>query len=1811
MLSGSTILKSKEFIGQSLDKNSKKMIEGVLYYKTRDKEMSGADEMNIIKSLSFQAPQPDYIRKLSIKLDIETKQAYDVFVAFMSSEFSGSANSLKDCFSCDKNLQQLSQDLEVYYFEERLFALFCLKEILSNLEASSHPYKKIFSEYINDALQSDKFKLIESIIEQLKYLLNRYPDFEGGFILEEPEAKTLQHEIRERFELLQILMLIFRRVTPKTSHILDLMTIFGEFSYRNIFQKYRGLFKQESEEILDMLPVMESLLIVQSMDVRSLYNHTQSALSIHHLLENSEQLLELDKQIRSLGATDTNCILYLGWLIVRSFDLDALDSVREGPEVIMKLGSAFLEVDTFAFLTTFIQSNFFDKYLASSKVGGAIKATIGSLLDVLFTVYEFEAIFGAKKPSALQLISSVLDEPTVASEVFSGDPDEGILSIVKNTMTFMTRDLQTMLRMVIPAVTTPSFIQVFDMIREIDSFVETIPNSANILGINNDGQTYYSLDDREVKLSSSVKLSIPVGSTARFIKFDKDTRVVDVEWTHGLKINGWYFLKDVVQARIQTVSSGVYSRTGDPCQNLQELELINELASKMIKSFTDPEEGRRNLPQEIQEIVRQAIDALKLFTRFTRIPRVYVASILDLFNSLALYSRKEAATIWKLIKSVTLFPVLLNSGSKPNSILEGHAINVSTIGTTICQFESPSGPFPLCIAFLELLDTMIEMIPMDDVMTASVFFVISELFPICGFWLKKRQEDAKVVHLCYSVANKVMSVINRTTPEGQMVTKFTRVALFSGNAGEALLKTVRQGRDLVFKTICYTGIEAGLVHDDVFVVRLSLTILHQLLMYKEFEKKHGLPETKATVVEEALFNHTQSAMYQTHFSSFVNQPDNKNMLLILCNYVFQTYDFRLVVQGLRVLKRLAKSFPMSMLACLGSAAEAVKEHFLARLQSTTEDIRIKESLLDFLSACVQYQPGLMELFININASTASPGDPSNSVLQTVLDILIEKKEGKVFCPEELHVASVKFLSTFWLRSNHLTIECLKKCPSLWDLICFPLKSDAPLMIENQTQNQLYSNIIKLVSRELVMTVVEKRSALELSLEKKVEDLIQTRLEAMSSYISKICSSVKLNNHDYLFQLMSSWRDLVVTLARTPEGYFDIRHDLRTSLYRDILQSLLQQMIFGAPLEVLLAISETSVVMLDRWSEAIVTVNLFDEWMKLWTRIVYQTTEAKENLSFSLLMNFEVMFMSYIRATQKLSRESAKELTFSLVNWIPAISSLLLHVTRVVETKNSLIPEKDSQQKLNNVHRTLLCLSLTTFNRLITTTKHFTQSWLPALKQVALIETLAEVLLSMIQSRREPELINNLIVMFLTFSEVQSVAEIMVLSSPANLDWVSAVFKMEGNGTKEYSDWSDTFLLTIRFLKLMIITRGSLFVPQALNIVTQNLDRLTTPLKQFRNKPNKIALSESKAILSLGQLLSKYRLYWQTKFQLSFEVFIHESSITSYATIGYIRKPSLFQLFLDNSSSTNWMKQSVETPSFVLSKEVVRHRPTFNFDSPTKVTPPSGDMTLRDTDVKAAPKKRVSFAPESTHPVRQETVSSSTPSRTAIPTFSVDTGVGTKAIVVETVDAETEGRLHHILSSCLHILTNCLPSLTESIRAKRRMDKDMSTEDLLKLHLETVFTTPLLEKKTASFGSLLKTIEIYCTILADKTTSPGKHPEVLRALLESSLDAAVTLIFSQACIAHIDSNLTAEDRRELRTKLRSDLPYNMSSLLRSSSKRRTSISKTPPERRQSVSTTFGPDVSPLVKFICQDLMESVFPENLSDHVKSLLSRNASK
>ncbi|KAG9477716.1 hypothetical protein GDO78_012956 [Eleutherodactylus coqui] len=134
--------------------------------------------------------------------------------------------------------------------------------------------------------------------------------------------------------------------------------------------------------------------------------------------------------------------------------------------------------------------------------------------------------------------------------------------------------------------------------------------------------------------------------------------------------------------------------------------------------------------------------------------------------------------------------------------------------------------------------------------------------------------------------------------------------------------------------------------------------------------------------------------------------------------------------------------PMSVYACLGSDAAAIRDAFLNRLQCSIEDMQIKVMILEFLTVAVETQPGLIELFLNLEVKETNGTKEFSmgqwSCLQVVLDLIDLQQSDQFWCTPQLHRYAIAFLHALWQDRRDSAMTVLRTKPNFWENLTAPL-----------------------------------------------------------------------------------------------------------------------------------------------------------------------------------------------------------------------------------------------------------------------------------------------------------------------------------------------------------------------------------------------------------------------------------------------------------------------------------------------------------------------------------------------------------------------------------------------------------------------------------------------------------------------------------------------------------------------------------------------------------------------------------------------------
>lgn len=124
-------------------------------------------------------------------------------------------------------------------------------------------------------------------------------------------------------------------------------------------------------------------------------------------------------------------------------------------------------------------------------------------------------------------------------------------------------------------------------------------------------------------------------------------------------------------------------------------------------------------------------------------------------------------------------------------------------------------------------------------------------------------------------------------------------------------------------------------------VQLALSVVNRLLMYR---KKLGMDMVERSPLEAALYA----------------SPSLPNALLIvptIVDYLYVWFSPALQAMAVRLLKKFAEGFSMSLLVCMGMDGTAIRETFASRLMSPTCGVEVKVAILELVTVCIDKQPG--------------------------------------------------------------------------------------------------------------------------------------------------------------------------------------------------------------------------------------------------------------------------------------------------------------------------------------------------------------------------------------------------------------------------------------------------------------------------------------------------------------------------------------------------------------------------------------------------------------------------------------------------------------------------------------------------------------------------------------------------------------------------------------------------------------------------------------------------------------------------------------
>ena len=754
----------------------------------------------------------------------------------------------------------------------------------------------------------------------------------------------------------------------------------------------------------------------------------------------------------------------------------------------------------------------------------------------------------------------------------------------------------------------------------------------------------YELASDFFPYSNTETVVIPAGTRGALLP-----NGISVRWSSGQ--NGWqHFLAQIGQL---TALLG----SGQGCVDSASLKRVTG-AAQLVASVLQSEPS---LAPQLSQISVALLVVSDRYSQSPAPPLLLISSVMQILASI--YTDPST-------------PDLSSSSLLPSVTADGSLVP-GVVGGLLAGQETLTGHFPCLTAFLQLVTVMAG----HERSNSCVAFILSQVVPHYSQWRYECPgERDKIARLALT------SVLQHSSlPSG--------LELMAGDTGLArALLTISATGDRVIQTLLehQTSWEAGRGSDLVSLVHLSLTILDTLV-----RSPVSGPRIMAGPVGSAIRSPPAGA--SSHY------------LLTLAHYTYFHHRSELATAAIRLLAGGAgDSSQVSVVACLGSAAPAVRDQLLARLESSTEDIRLKISILELLVTSVHTQPGLLQLLTVTE-------DESDGCLASVMRLLALCNKNNSETWRQLHLVIVRLIDKLWSTGRLAATQHLKRLKNFWSELAKPLTEADQDQEKGLEMMEIKALILRAISGE-VYTWAGKMSR---ELQAVVTSICQEENSALAGWC-EVEAEAEDETNVPLF-LLTSWRGLLVVLSK------DSPSSLPPATCRRIFTSCstkLSSMLESCPSSlVTMVLADTALVLARRWRSK--TTDNMVGWVESMASVL-----ATTNLSWSSLHpRTREGVLGLALTTLKMSDFKLGGSDTPLTGWLPPSLALLrISISQLTEEAP-------------------LCLALVTG----LVTRLPARLWVPALHSDCSLHLLVSAAEYCINNLKQPDLVTAMLSLLLEIS----------------------------------------------------------------------------------------------------------------------------------------------------------------------------------------------------------------------------------------------------------------------------------------------------------------------------------------------------------------------------------------------------------------------------------------------------------------------------
>ncbi|XP_053552160.1 nucleoporin NUP188 [Bombina bombina] len=1673
ILLGRSAMRDAAQIKEELNLYRGRFLQGLAFYKppstsSADRVKANKDVLPALKELGL---------RISKFLGLDEEQSVQLLQCYLQDDYRGTQDSIKLVPQDERQSQSLLLKIAEYYYEERICMLRCVLQLLTYFQDEKHPFMEAFMGCVYALKEKDFIGKYHKQFENL--FKQEAPTWEthGNLMTERQVSRWFVQCLREQAMLLEIIFLYYAYFAISPSELLVLTKLFKEQGFGRR-QQNRHLVEPSMDPLVDRIGYFSVLILLEGMDMDSLQECAfNDQIEQHPFASQSQICKEMDSILLMFGDIPHHAPVLLAWALLRH-----TLSPEEATQTIHKMGSAAIHLHVFPYLTHMLQalSNGENNCTTSTAC-----VCIYSLLCFVLTSLEEHTL--GKQQDILDTACQVLAAPNLPDLFWNTEPTTGLGILLDSVCGVFPYRLSPLLQLLTALVSNKSTAKkVYTFLDKMSFYTEQYKFKPQDV-LSHDDETVWRR--RSPKLiyalgMGQTNLRIPQGTIGQVMS-DENGFIVRWEYSYS----SWTLFTCEIEMLLHVVS------TADVIQQCHRVKPIIDLVHKVVS--TDLSIADCLLP-----ITSRIYMLLQRLTTVMSPPMDFISSCVNCLTTLA---SRMPAKVWTDLHHTGFLPFAANPVS--GQIISTEGMNAGGYGTLL-GIEQAQGDYSVTISFLDLVTTLVKGqlgSTQSRGLVPCILFVLREMLPNYHRWrYNTHGVREKLGYLILKFIHAILNLNPDIEPHASSAPSLQQLCIFSltsTEAGQAIINIMGIGVDTINAVMAsQTGSASeGQGHLLIQTVKLAFSITNNVIRLKP-------PSSSVTPLEQALTQHG---------------AHGNNLIAVLAKYIYHKYDGALPRLAIQLLKRLATVAPMSVYACLGSDAAAIRDAFLNRLQCSIEDMQIKVMMLEFLTVAVETQPGLIELFLNLEVKETSEGTKEYalgqwSCLQVVLNLIDCQQPERFWCTPLLQRSAIAFLHALWQDRRDSAMTVLRTKPNFWQNLTKPLFGTLipPLETSELSILETCAFIMKIICLEIYYVV---RGSLDDSLKNILKRFSeQKRFTYWSGYVqSLVCrvadtegSCASLSEYQ---MLLSAWRVLLIIATH----HADVMHltdpEVKQLLFQDVLKGTHALLVVPSSVSCLQLgsmLCTLMLILLRQWKK---DLGSSADMLCSLTQILEGVIQADQQLMektkarvFSALIS--VLEMKQMKASDI---PQFQQLVLSVCETLQDEVVFLVDHTRQGLTTGDGVDEKDSMETEDaprirqRDQRDGVCVLALHLAKELCQTDEDGDHCLPLIRKLPMLPMLFSALEVSLRVKQNLHFCEATLHLLFSLARTQQGAAAIAgagVTQSVCLPLLS-VYQLSSNGGStaplalssrkaiDAPSWPGVYRLAMSLMERLLKTLRYNFLTEALDFVGVHQERILQCLNAVRTVQSLACLEEADHTVGFLLQLSNFTKEWH--FHLP-------------------------QLMKDIQVNLCYLCQSCT--SLLHSRKMLLHYLQIkNGEAVSSTTTP-----------------RVQRAPHT--PSKQPTQES-------------------EALELRALRS-VQHSLLKILSKTLATLRSFTPDLCQILQVQ---PIDLAQYNLL---FALNFTTPAFDANVApSFGTLLATVNVMLNMLAEMdkkkepmlltlgTSVPAEDNKNLKSLLLFTMENCFYLLISQAVRYLRDPSVHPRDKQRMKQELSSELSTLLSSLSR--------------------------------------------------------------